>query len=394
MGSLFLRAAGAALGLSLAAVVLAAPARPALAGDIVEYTDGKTGGNSRAGVPPKGDDFAGSNWEVVDWGIDKVTYKIEGVPQVQSVDASKIKDVYYDPQNVPQGLARGKSLADAGNSAEARETLDRVAKDSGAPPWARAEAAFVAAKTFADDGDSAGAVQALGEFKKAFKDSKWVLQATEIRANALLKLGKVNEARDEFASLKNIVGSGDNALQVDYYLIWLDEKVAAKAKDQAGIQKAKSGYEALLTKLSGKSSMDVLARRCQVGVASCLIELGQHGEAKTLLEKMIKDANDQRVLAAAYNMLGTATWRAAPSKKEEMRQALLHYLRVVVLYGDASGAEDDCAEAMFHAGELFRELRDQGPDWMARARREWTEVKARFPGTIWAQKAEQALVGR
>lgn len=393
MGSLSLRAAGAVLGLSLAAVV-GAPAGPALAGDIVEYTDGKTGGNSRAALPPKGDDFAGSNWEVVDWGVEKVTYRIEGVPQIQSVDASKIKNVYFDPANVPQALSRGRSLADAGNWAEARETLDHVSKDSSAPAWARAEAAYVAAQTYASDGDTSGAVDALGAFKEAFKDSKWIVEATETRANLLLKLGKVDDARKEFASLKNFVGAGDNALQVEYYLIWLDEKVAAKAKDQAGIQKAKSAYEALLTKLSGKSAMDVLSRRCQVGIASCMIELGQHAEAKALLEKMIKDANDQRVLAAAYNMLGTATWRAAPSKKDEMRQALYHYLRVVCLYGDAAGTEDDCAEAMFHAGELFRELRDQGQDWMARARREWTEVKARFPGTVWAQKAEQALVGR
>jgi tetratricopeptide (TPR) repeat protein len=222
-----------------------------------------------------------------------------------------------------------------------------------------------------------------------------VTKATENRARVLLAMEKIDDAKTEFSSLTKLPGVSDDVkIEVEFWLVWIDEQVATRRNDQAALGGVLKAYEGLASKLGGKSQFEDLARRCQVGKASCQILLGRAAEAKTLLENLLKDTKDKRTLAAIYNKLGTATWRADTRNKDAQREALKHYQRVVTLYGDAQGAEDDCAEAMFHSGELFRELKDQGPDWAARARREWSEVVDQFPGSVWAQKSKEALAGR
>jgi outer membrane protein assembly factor BamD (BamD/ComL family) len=380
----------------LAALVTAAAlAAPAFAGDIVINQQGKALGNPRAGNPPAAGDFAGSQWEIVDETLDGVTYRIPDVPQPQTLPASAVKAVYHDPETIPADLARGRAAAERGDWAGARDSLSRVAKDAEALPWAKAEAAFLAADSFVGEGNAQEGEKALAAFKAAFPKSKWITTATARRANALMALEKIDEAKAEYASLKKLPGvSEDVGIESDFWLVWIDEQVAARRNDQNGLNNALKGYEALMQKLSGKSQYEGLARRAQVGRASCLILLGKAAEAKTELEKLAKESKDPRVLASIYNKLGLATWRAAPADKTQLRQALFHYLRVVTLYSDEPGTDEDCAEAMFHAGELFRELKDQGPDWLARARREWNDVIARYPGTEWSRRAKEALVSR
>lgn len=380
---------------SLAALVTAALAAPALAGDIVINQQGKALGNPKAGNPPAAGDFAASQWEIVEETLEGVTYRIPDVPQPQKLPSSAVKAVYHDPETTPPDLVRGRAAAERGDWAGAREALARVAKDAEALPWAKAEAAFLAADSFLGEGNPQDAEKALAAFKSSFSTSKWVTAATARRASALMALEKIDEAKSEYASLKKLPGvSEDVGMESDYWLVWIDEQVAARRNDQNGLNNALKGYDALIQKLSGKSQYEGLARRAQVGRASCMIVLGKAADAKTDLEKLAKESKDPRVLASVYNKLGLATWRAAPANKAELRQALFHYLRVVTLYSDEPGADEDCAEAMFRAGELFRELKDQGPDWIARARREWTEVIARYPGTEWSRRAKEAIVSR
>ena len=381
--------------LAIAAAGAAFAAAPAVAGDIVINQQGNPSGNTKASVPPQAGDYAGSSWEILDWTLEGVTYRIEGVPQPQTLPAAQVRAVYFDPDTVPPALAKGRALSDRGDYPGARDAFAGVQKDSEALPWAKSEAAFRSADSYVDEGNAAEAEKALAGFKSSFPKSHWVTTATSRRASALMALERIDDAKTEYASLKKLPGvPEDVAAESDYYLVWIDEQVAARRSDAAALQKVIRAYEDLIQKYSGKSQYDTLARRCQVGRASCLIQTGKADEAKDVLEKMAKEAKEPRVLAAIYNKLGTATWHSAKTDKAQMRQALFHYLRVVTLYGDAPGAEDDCAEAMFHAGELFKELREPGNDWAARARREWNDVVARFPGTDWARKAKEAIVSR
>lgn len=374
------------------ALVLAAPA---LAGDIIVNAGGKPQGNTKASVPPAAGDYAGSDWEILEENIDGITYRIGDLPQAQSLPRSNVKAVYHDPSLTPQELTRGEALLDRGDFDAARAALARVDKDPQAQTWAKAQAAFLAAKSYADESKPADAEKAYAQFKQAFPKSWWVVSATEGRARALLSMDKIEDAKTEFASLRKLPGvSEDVAVEADFWLVWIDEQVAVAKNDQAALEAARKAYEALITKLQGKPALEALFRRAKAGRASVLIAQGKHADAKTDLEKDIKDAKDPRALASLYNKLGLATWRAAPTDKKELRAALEHFLRVVTLYGTAEGADEDCAEAMYHAGALFKELRDQGPDWGLRARREWNECTSRFPGSPWARKAKLALAER
>lgn len=379
----------------LALVVALALVAPALAGDIVINQQGKPLGNPKAAVPPGSGDYAGSSWEVTDETLDGVTYRIEGVAQSQTLPASSVKMVYHDPETVPPALTAGRQLMERGDFAAARDQLGRVAKDAEALPWAKQEAAYLAAESYLDEGNAPEAEKQLAGFKSAFPKSKWVTSATAARARALLALDKIEDAKSEFASLKKLPGVPEEiGVEADYSVVRIDYAVAVNKGDQAGLANAQKGFEALLQKTSGKSQFERTSRLAQIGRAACMTYLGKPADAKAELEKAIKDVKDARVLAAAYNALGTATWRAAAADKAQMRAALFHYMRVVVLYSEEPGTDEDAAEAGYHAGELFRELKDTAPDYPARARREWAEVASKYPGTTWALRSREAMAGR
>jgi tetratricopeptide (TPR) repeat protein len=378
----------------LAAGLLAAlAASPALAGDIIVPISGNPIGNAKAGNPPSEADYAASNIEIVDENLDKVSYRLEGIPTLQSLDTSKVRAIFHDPGTVPADLRTGEALLKRGDLERARAALEKVAK-ADAPGWAKAQAAYLAATTHDDLGE---AEQDLAAFKAAYPRSFWVKQATEERARALLGLDRIADAKGEFESLKSLPGAGEaEQAEASYWSTWIDERVAGQKDDAAGLANAQKGYDALITRLTGKAQFEALLRRTQVGRASCLVGLGKAAEARADLEKLaVEVKGNPRVLAAIYNKLGAAVLRAAPAgDREAQRTALKHYLRVVVLYGDETGTDDDCGEAMYNAGLLFRDLRDTGPDYVQRARREWNECIQRYPGTLWATRSKEALAGR
>ena len=78
----------------------------------------------------------------------------------------------------------------------------------------------------------------------------------------------------------------------------------------------------------------------------------------------------------------------------------MHFLRVVTLYSEDPDADQYTAEAMFHAGELFAELRPTNPttdedkeayrQGRLRALREFDDCARRFPNSSWARRATEA----
>lgn len=381
---------------AVAAAFVVAAAVPALAGDLIYTTDGKVTGYPRAGNPPSESDFEQSTIEVVEENLDKVVYRLEGVPTPQTIETARVRAIHHDPSSIPADLQKGRALLARDDYDGAREALEKVAASASEPGWARAEAAYHAAVSFAYAGDNGGAEAALSAFKNAFPKSRYVTQATEQRAKALLALDRVDDARGEFASAKKLPGAGEDVqIESDYWLAWIDEQVATRKGDAAGLATAQKAYEALINRLQGKSQYESMLRRCQAGRAACMIATGKAADALKDLERLAGDTKDRRALAGIHTKLGLATLRAAPAgDKAAQKRALQHYLRVVVLYGDEPGAEEDCAESMYSAGLLFRDLKDTAPDYPSRARRELNEVVQRFPGSVWAQRAKEALVSR
>jgi tetratricopeptide (TPR) repeat protein len=379
-------------------------ATPALAGDIIVLKSGRKYGNAKASDPPAEGDYADSNITVTEENLDKVVFVIDGVPTPQDVKADDVDAVYHDPSLTPGGLLRGMRLLESNQFEDAYAAFDEVAADSRAPKWAQAEAAYRMGEAVWYSGALSDAAKTFDAFLGKWKKSKFVPGATKANARIKLTNGDVKGARTAFQSLKKLPGLPEvEKLEVDYWITWIDEQVAAQAKDNAGLESALKGYQTLSVSLKGRKGMEDLRGKCQVGEASCVVALGRFAEAQQITTKLVETNDDPLVRAGAYTLLGRAIvlQSAGTADADKNKEALLHFLRVITLYGNTPGAEDWMAESLYRAGMMFDELRppqaktdeDKAAARMARARarREWNECVTRYPRSQWATKARAKL---
>ncbi len=391
--------------LVLAVASLALLATPAIAGDLVLTKSGWQG-NRKASDPPTADDYAGSNFTVVREDIDFIYYTIPGVADEQRISMDKVIEIYHEPANTPRGLARGERLVDNAQWADAAAELEDVIAGSTTPAWAKAKAAYLLGVAHAGAGDHANAAKLLDGFLSTYSKSRYIPRVTMELARSHVATGAYDKAGATFKRLSAMKGLSEaDKIEAQYGSAWLDQQIAEARKDTAGLESALKGYESLLTKIRTNKNMKDLVGKCTIGKASCLVGLGRSAEAKTLCEKAIKTSKDEFVRAGAYTMLGRVMVQGAAAGGggdiKVYQEALLHFLRVVTLYGSAPGAEEYMAESMYTAGELFYELRptksdsqadkDQARTYRSYARREWRECAMRYPNSPWGRKAAQKV---
>ncbi len=391
----------ASLALLLVAPVLVTPAR---AGDIILLKSGRKLGNAKASIPPADGDYAGSNITVTEENLDKIVFRIDNVPTPQDTKAADVAEIFHDPSSTPGDLIRGQRLLGNSQFEDAYSVLEGVAKDKRAPKWAQAEAGFRMGEAMWGAGALADAAKAFDAFLAQWNNSKYVPDATKANARIKLASGDVKGARTAFLSLKKLAGlPAAEKLEVDYWITWIDEQVASQAKDKSGLEKALKGYKTLTTSLKGRTGVDELRGKALLGSASCIVALGRYAEAQQITSKLVASSDDPLTRAGAYTLLGRAIIleSAGNADAAKNKEALLHFLKVVTLYGNTPGAEDWMAEALYRAGMMFDELRppsaktdeDKAASRMGRMRavREWRECVARFPRSSWAQKAKAKL---
>lgn len=388
--------------LVLTASLFALAASPAFAGDIIALRSGKMQGNPRAGSPPAAGDFAGSTWTVVEENLDFITYKLAGVSQRQKVPASTVAKVYHDPSSGPSEMIRALEAEGTGDFTSARGLWERMKEDP--RPWAQAMGSFRAARTYWMEGQPGEAANALRTFQNTYKNSWYVPQAIQLSARALQAQGKIAEARTAFASIKKLAGvSNAKKNEADYWITWIDERLARSKNDVAALKKALTGYQSLKGKLGGLSDPEskLLATRCELGMSSCMVAMGDWEKAKSDLERIISQSTDGLTLAGAHTLMGSALIKSNSKThdKEIYRSALWNFLRVACLYGSADGAEDYHSEALYQAGQMFMELRPTGATekeketkkrWESYARNEWRECQRLYPGSYWAKESLRA----
>ncbi len=392
--------------LVLGAALALAVASPAFAGDIVFGKGNKKWGNPRANQPPAADDYDGSEFEIVEELLDKITYRIAGVATLQELPSADVVAIFHDPSTIPGGLDRGRRLVENGQADEAVEALAQVAGDARAPKWAQVEAAYRHGDALWAAGQNAKAAEALKAFLAKHANSRYVPDATRALAAVQLETGDVAAARETLNALKSMRGiSESEKADVEYRLVVIDEQLARKSGDKAALEKVLKGYDTVLGLVRGKKEMATVEGLCTVGRASCLVGLARHAEAQPILEKIVAEAQDNAVRAAAHTLLGRSLVEQSAAEQNTTRypEALLHFLRVVTLYSDASGVDDYVAESLFRAGQMFSELAPQNPkteeekaarsQGRSRAKREWADCDRRFPRSEWAKRARTALAG-
>lgn len=171
----------------------------------------------------------------------------------------------------------------------------------------------------------------------------------------------------------------------------LGEAIEAAGDDKAAL----AAYRAL-----SSAGVSGVAERARAAEGRCLARMGDFVEAERRLTALTGAATLPAALASAYQTLGDCALRRCErgGGAEVLREALLAYLRGVVLY--ASDEDEDAemqARALVQAGWCFEKLRDASTDraqrdaYRARAVRLYRECVAEHGGTPSAKRAGERL---
>ena len=140
------------------------------------------------------------------------------------------------------------------------------------------------------------------------------------------------------------------------------------------------------------SEYPVVRNRARVAEGESYIESNpkDFDKARAVFEEIADDPTaDDATLAGAYTGLGDCLFQQAAKKVnaeedagDELRGALLNYLRVVVVYENQTRY---VSKAMFFAGTVFKLMDDEAS--RAAAYKMYQALKTRYPASEWAQKA-------
>ena len=124
------------------------------------------------------------------------------------------------------------------------------------------------------------------------------------------------------------------------------------------------------------------------------IRMRSVAKARELFEKILEDYKaDAETLAGVFTGLGDCLYLEALAKGKDpalLKQSLMNFLRVVVLYKDQTRY---LPKAEFFAGRCLELLgaATGDADFKARAERLYRTVIREFPGSQWASEAKAAL---
>lgn len=211
------------------------------------------------------------------------------------------------------------------------------------------------------------AQQLIGDFVKANSDSYRLAMAIDLGAQLLMAGGKIEQAQKEYVKLTN--SRWDEYVARGYFF-------QGESLIQQNDWDAAAKSFALLAELVGE---DTVTREYRSLARVQLIKLaaltGNPAAAIPQLEEIIQqeDVDNTRMLAYAYNALGTAYQQAGDLKK-----ASRAYLHTELLFSSDPNAT---AEALYHLTRIWTDLNRTD-----RANRARDLLTGRYGNTAWARK--------
>ncbi|MCP3920694.1 MAG: hypothetical protein GY711_34645 [bacterium] len=334
--------------------------------------------------------------EIKEEKLDFVTYK-EGREnkQVRSEEVLSI-----DFASKPPLVDRAEAALDEENyEAGAQDLEDFIAGALSKPPrrhpWSPPYAMYRLIEVYETVGEVELLVKAADRLLENAGESRYAPLAFLKKADALYDSGKASDAMevktafDELLSQKNLGGRWP--VESDLRGVLFDTKLSAKKR------------EAALKEVSGKAGVayPTVRNRAEVALGEALIlgagsekDEGKKKEKWESAEKVFRDVTedpkaDDRTLAAAWSGLGDCLYQRGASMAQSdtkrdkvLREALMAYLRVVVVYKLQLGY---VPKAMFWAGRTFDLLGDD--ESRDRAQEMYSKVIRSFRGTRWADEA-------
>ena len=315
---------------------------------------------------------------VVRDGFDKVEIDRDGDGKADElVDAIEVKDVSYG--DAPLAYRQGSVYFKQGRYAEAAKYFVQAVEDEKARPWIKAYAGYYAGECRRHLGaaEKAMLVEARLAYEQAVKaDPRGRLAPYAVRGIGLcfMEEGKALAAGGEFGKL----------MRGEYGNEWIlgGKLLNARLLSQAGKHEDAKKLCEEVRAAAEKANRPALTREARIARSEVLLAAGEYAKAREIFYEIAREADerDVKTRARAYNAIADCFLG-----EKKTREALLAYLRVRVVYFEAS---DELPRALYGAALCFTKLRQ--PE---RARELLAVLEKEHAGSPWTQKAKKELGG-
>lgn len=235
-------------------------------------------------------------------------------------------------------------------------------------------------------GDLPAVVEAADKLIAERPDSRHVPGAFLAKAEALRLLGEDDQARKAISDFRDLI---DRKALSD---LWRLEAELAEILNDKSLKGTARRDKLITVGTTAGAKYPVVRNRARVAEGESYIESNPKNfeKARAVFQEIADDPTaDDATLAGAYTGLGDCLFQQAADKvnaqedaDDELRGALLNYLRVVVVYEDQTRY---VSKAMFFAGTVFDLMDDEAA--RAAAYKMYKQLKTRYPASEWAQKA-------
>lgn len=310
-----------------------------------------------------------SDVSVTSWEIRNLTYKKDGRSQTLSNDQvakithGKFKDVFARGLNDPDVML---TLAREQQSAK-NDVLAQLGM-------------VAAANKFFDFGKDSEAVAALDELQKSYPAGGAIPFFYRLKFEYYMGVGKNGIASAVAIAKKYETDVISNAWPQGFAVEATFFRALAEQADIATYQRSLRGVVD-----SARGLNPIIANRANVELAHSLRNDKKEDEAKRIYESIIKSNGvDDSSLAGAYLGLGYVQMAQAGNDKEQLKQALLNFLRVRLETTESWPGQQ--AEALYQAMQAAAKW--QGPEYRLVYARCRAGLLGDYPNSEWAAQAK------
>jgi tetratricopeptide (TPR) repeat protein len=335
---------------------------------------------------------------VVDETMTAVTYREKGKNTDKAVEPAEVLRVEYTRK--PQQVDEADSMAEEGGTFDAVALLQEFARGvlegenkKDRQKWAPAYALQRVLELSMSAGDLQAAVAAADRLIAATPESRYVPHAYMAKARAQSWLGKQDAAQQTLDTFKGLID--EKRLPERWRL---EVQLAEVLNDPSLSPSARRGRLGDVISSAGNDSPTVAARaRVAEGESFLEEEQPSYDEALETFRDIVEDpGSDEATLAAAYTGIGDCLYRQASAKLQQqgldeglqatLQEALLSYLRVVVVYENQSRYVQ---QALFFSGRIFDLFGT--PEGRTSARAMYRRLVANYPASDLATQAKAYL---
>jgi tetratricopeptide (TPR) repeat protein len=310
---------------------------------------------------------------VTDMSKTEVTLSVSGVKRQFS--ANEIQRITFEAE--PESLSQARTtIIGSANYKAALEELKKIdlKKVETRADMVRQEVEFFRAfcqgqMALTEGGEKTAAENNLRQFCTDHKESWHFYPAAELAGDVAAAAGRYADA----AKYYNVVAGAP----------WDDTRIRANVAlarmlvGQGKFPEALDKYDAVAKDVD-TAETGPLKQQAVVGRAVCLAETGKADEAISLITDpkgviATNDPKDTKLMARAYNALGTAY-----AKANKKKDAILAFLHTDLLYFQDPDAH---AEALYNLANLFQETNKS--DYSIEKR---TMLKQKYAGSVWETK--------